>query len=220
MEQFFLVTTWVIPVLASLILHEVAHGWAALLLGDKTALRAGRLSLNPLSHIDPVGTVLLPGILFLSGSPFLFGWAKPVPVNFRALRFPRAGAGIVAAAGPLMNVVLVILSVLGVQLISFAPPFSWGLWFLVNFRNMAFLSLALAAINLFPILPLDGGRILAALLPEKWAYEYAKTEKYGLPVLFLLLVALPVLGIDLISPFVRAIGGFLAKIVQGFVFTG
>ncbi len=219
MERFFWATTWVIPVLLSLVLHETAHGWAALWLGDKTALKAGRLSLNPLNHIDPLGTVLIPAVLFLSGSPFLVGWAKPVPVDFGALRYSKKGVGLVAFAGPFMNVVLAIFSVLGLQLLAFLPPFSLCLWVFINFQNLLFFSLSIAAFNLLPVLPLDGGRILTALLPDKWARQYGATERYGLPVLFMLLVALPMLKIDIVSPFVRVVGGFLKKIVQVFIFT-
>src|SRR5215510_9740140 len=122
MDLFYLVSIWLLPVLIAIPFHEAAHGYVARLLGDDTAFRLGRVSLNPLRHIDPFGTVLLPGLLLLARSPFLFGYAKPVPVDFRALRNPRIGMVLVAAAGPAMNIGLAIAAALSFHLLAYLPP--------------------------------------------------------------------------------------------------
>src|SRR6266566_5350894 len=121
MDSIYTVSIWLLPVLIAITFHEAAHGYVARFCGDDTALRLGRVSLNPLRHIDPFGTVILPGLLLLARSPFLFGYAKPVPVNFRALRNPRIGMALVAAAGPAMNIVLAILAALSFHLIEYLP---------------------------------------------------------------------------------------------------
>src|ERR1700750_2986352 len=120
-EMLYTASTWVLPVIIAITLHEAAHGYAAYLLGDSTAWRLGRVSLNPLKHIDPFGTLLLPGLLLLLGSPFLFGYAKPVPVNFLALRNPRSGMVWVAVAGPAMNIALAIVATLAFHLVGYLP---------------------------------------------------------------------------------------------------
>jgi Zn-dependent protease len=189
----YLITVWVLPVLVAVTFHEAAHGYVARLLGDETAWRAGRVSFNPLKHIDPFGTILLPGLLLLVRAPFLFGYAKPVPVNFRALRWPRRGMVLVAAAGPAMNLALAVLAGLAFRLVDDLPATA-GRWLGENLRNALILNAMLAVFNLFPIPPLDGGRILVGVLPKTLAAFVARLEPYGLTILIGLLILLPLLG--------------------------
>jgi Zn-dependent protease len=192
----YLVTIWVIPVLLAITFHEAAHGFVAHLLGDDTAWRLGRVSFNPLKHIDPFGTILLPGILLLLRSPFLFGYAKPVPVNFRALRSPRRDMILVAAAGPAMNIALAIVTALVFHIVGYLPA-NAAQWLAANLRNALILNVALAIFNLFPLPPLDGGRILVGLLPGPAAAAFSRLEPYGIPILLGLLIVLPALGAQL-----------------------
>jgi len=187
------ISIWLLPVLIAVTFHEAAHGFVARLLGDDTAWRLGRVSFNPLKHIDPFGTVLLPGMLVLLHSPFLFGYAKPVPVNFRALRHPRSGMILVAAAGPGMNLVLATLSCLAFHFVD-AVPAAAAQWLIENLENALLLNVALAMFNLLPLPPLDGGRILVGLLPEPLAIAVSKLEPYGFPILIGLLFVLPMVG--------------------------
>ncbi len=175
----YLVSTWILPALVAITFHEAAHAYAAYALGDQTAFRVGRLSLNPLKHIDPVGTVLLPGLLLLAKSPFLFGYAKPVPVNFGNLRRPRRDMIIVAIAGPVTNLLLATLAALGVRCGHHLPPTVQD-WLLRNLLNALSLNVLLAVFNMLPILPLDGGRVLLGLLPRPLASAFARLEPYGL----------------------------------------
>jgi len=187
---------WLLPVLIAVTFHEAAHGFVAHLLGDETAWRLGRVSFNPLVHIDPVGTVLLPGMLLLLHSPFLFGYAKPVPVNFRALRNPRLGMVLVAAAGPGMNLFLAALAALALHLVQYAPAMA-APWILLNLENAILINIVLAVFNLFPLPPLDGGRIAVGLLPKPVALPLSRLEPYGFPILIGLLFILPLLGTQL-----------------------
>ena len=171
------------PLLVAVILHEIAHGWVAYRLGDDTAARAGRLTLNPLPHIDPFGSVLLPGMLALVGSPFLFGWAKPVPVNFRHLRHPKRDMVAVALAGPGTNVLLAVLCAFAVR--AFAGA---GLELLAYGAAIGVqINVVLAVFNMLPILPLDGGRVLFGLLPLQPALAFARLEPYGMLIVMALL---------------------------------
>jgi Zn-dependent protease len=195
-----LITTWVIPVIIAVTFHEAAHGFAAHRLGDDTAWRLGRVTLNPIRHIDPFGTILLPGTLLLVGAPILFGYAKPVPVNFAALRHPRRDMILVAAAGPAMNIVLALVAGIIFHIVAYLPETA-ALWLADNLRNALVLNVMLAVFNLFPLPPLDGGRILVGILPKPAAIAVSRIEPYGLFILIGLLVLLPLLstqlGVDL-----------------------
>jgi Zn-dependent protease len=193
MDMIYTVSIWLLPVLIAITFHEAAHGYVAHFLGDDTASRLGRVSLNPLRHIDPFGTILLPGLLLFARSPFLFGYAKPVPVNFRALRNPRIGMVLVAAAGPAMNIGLAIVAALSFHLLVYLPV-TMAQWAALNLKNAVIINVVLAVFNLFPLPPLDGGRIAVGLLPNVLAKQLARVEPYGMMILIGLLILLPLLG--------------------------
>lgn len=182
------IAIWALPVLLAITFHEVAHGWTARALGDHTAERMGRLSLNPLKHIDPIGTVLVPGILLILGG-FLFGWAKPVPVIMGNLRNPKRDMALVAVAGPLSNFAMAIAWGL---LLKLALPHvtGGGIWLGISYMARAgiFINIVLMVLNLIPIPPLDGSRIVSGLLPADAARQYNRIEPYGLIILLLLMV--------------------------------
>ena len=188
---------WGLPVLAAVVLHELAHGYSAYLLGDPTAARMGRLTLNPLAHVDLFGTILLPVMLIVSGAPFLFGYAKPVPVNFANLHNPRRDMVRVAAAGPIMNLILAGLSAFALKFLLSLQLIDDGL-VARSLLASVMINIVLAVFNLLPLPPLDGGRVATGLLPRRPALALAKLEPYGMLIVMLLLMT-GVLG-DMLQP--------------------
>ncbi len=186
---------WVIPVVLAVTMHEAAHGWMAERFGDNTARLRGRVTFNPLKHIDRFGTIILPGLLLLAHAPFLFGYAKPVPVNFKRLEPPRKGMILVALAGPGINIALAILFGLLLHIESFITP-EQAPWLFLNIYRSLMMNAVLATFNLLPILPLDGGRVVAALLGGKPRKLYDRTERLGMLAILLLLLVLPMMGLD------------------------
>jgi Zn-dependent protease len=194
-ETLFQVSALVIPLVLAIVFHEVAHGWTARLLGDPTAARMKRLSLNPLRHVDPVGTVLLPGALALAKLP-VFGWAKPVPVMKERLRNPRFGMIAVAAAGPSSNLVLaaigaVLLGLLVNVLQAVQEPSVIARFVSLNLFNFITINVFLALFNLLPVPPFDGSHIVEGLLPPAAARQYERLRPLGFPLMILLIVVLP-----------------------------
>jgi Zn-dependent protease len=187
----------IVPLVIAIVFHEVAHGMVASLLGDPTAHEQRRLSLNPLRHVDPIGTVVLPGMLALAGAP-VFGWAKPVPVNQHRLRNPRFGMMAVAAAGPLSNLVLAAIGAVLLGLLARGEGQGAFLDFItLNLQNFMFINIFLALFNLLPIPPFDGSHIVEGVLPRRAARGYARLRPYGFPLLFILLLIVPYLWPDL-----------------------
>jgi Zn-dependent protease len=179
MSDILTILIWAIPVLFAITVHETAHGWVASQLGDHTAKMMGRLTLNPVKHIDPVGTVLVPALLYFASAGFIFGWAKPVPINFSALRSPKTDMLWVAIAGPGANLLMAIGWLIVVAIANTA-----NIPFLVLMGGAGiFINLLLAIFNLLPIPPLDGGRVVSSLLPGRLSYQYDQLEPYGLFIL-------------------------------------
>ncbi len=183
---------WVLPVLFAITVHEVSHGWVAKLLGDPTAMMLGRLTLNPIKHIDPIGTVLLPGLMLLLPGGFIFGWAKPVPVTWENLRSPKRDMALVALAGPGANLVMAFLWASAARLGAAASGTSGFLdWFARPLELMGhagiIINVVLMVLNLLPLPPLDGGRIVTGILPGPLAYKFARIEPFGLIILLALL---------------------------------
>lgn len=204
---------WVIPLLLAITLHEAAHGFAALRFGDDTALRQGRVSANPLHHVDPFGTILLPAMLLLSGGHFLFGWAKPVPVSFGRLKPLRLGTVMVSLAGPGTNLLLAVLSALLAHLTPYVPAFGQA-WVEANLANSVMINLVLAVFNMIPLPPLDGGRVLVAILPRPWGYKLSQVERYTFFILLGAIFILPMLHIDLFDIIVGIPVSYLAWLID------
>lgn len=202
-----------LPTIFAITTHEAAHGWAADKLGDDTARAAGRVSLNPLRHVDPLGTIILPALLYVS-SGFTFGWAKPVPVNFRRLRHPKTDMARVAAAGPGVNILLAVLSGLSFYLIPVEGGGEVARFFADLAVNSLVINTALTVFNLIPVPPLDGGRIAVGLLPTGPAVALARTERFGMFALIGLLVVLPLIGNQLGYP-IDALSWLLEPTVSG-----
>ena len=183
MSDILLILIWAIPVLFAITVHEVAHGWVAYQLGDASAKMLGRLTLNPIKHVDPIGTIVVPGLLLLFSAGFIFGWAKPVPVNQSALRRPKQDMLWVALAGPGVNFVMAIFWLLVIAIANMADMPALVMMGAAG----VFVNILLAVFNLLPIPPLDGARILSSLLPNKLAWQYNQLEPYGLFILIGLL---------------------------------
>jgi Zn-dependent protease len=214
--SLYAISVWVLPLLIAITFHEAAHAFVAHRLGDDTAWKLGRVSFNPLKHIDPFGTVILPGLLLLSHSPFLFGYAKPVPVNFRNLNHPRLDMVWVALAGPATNIVLAVLAGLAFHSLPFVPA-NAAQWTLDNLKNAFLINIVLAIFNMLPIPPLDGGRVAVGLLPRVLAYPLSRLEPYGMLILIGMLILLPVIGsqlglnLDVISVILRTLTGYVIR---------
>ncbi len=217
-STFYAVSVWVLPLVIAITFHEAAHGFVAHHFGDDTAWDRGRVSFNPLKHIDPFGTLLLPAVLLLSHSPFLFGYAKPVPVNFRNLRNPRIDMIWVALAGPATNIVLALGAAAAFHLLGLLPS-NAAQWVFDNLKNALFINVVLAIFNMLPIPPLDGGRVAVGVLPDVLAVPLSKLEPFGMLILIGILIILPLAGsqlglnLDVISAILRASTGYVVWLV-------
>ena len=207
------IIVWAIPVVFAITVHEVAHGWVANYLGDPTAKSLGRLTLNPIKHIDPIGTVVLPLILVYLGG-FIFGWAKPVPVTWQNLRSPRRDMAIVAAAGPVANLIMMILwAVLAKVLLTIDQTPGPLLQFVLVMCSIGIIiNIILMVLNLLPLLPLDGGRVVTSLLPPRLAMLYSRLEPFGLIVILVLLVT-GVLA-NILMPVVSALEAVIYNLIN------
>ena len=192
--MFLSAAALIVPLVIAIVFHEVAHGWVANALGDPTAKERRRLSLNPLRHVDPVGTVLVPGALKLMGGP-VFGWAKPVPVIKERLRNPRFGMMAVAAAGPGSNLLMAIVGAVALGLLIGAvgnqQPADWARFVALNLQNFLLINIFLALFNLLPIPPFDGSHIVEGLMPRSMARSYERLRPLGFPLILILLIVLP-----------------------------
>jgi Zn-dependent protease len=217
-DTIYAISVWVLPLVIGITFHEAAHGFVAHHFGDNTAWERGRVTFNPLKHIDPFGTVLLPAILLMSHSPFLFGYAKPVPVNFRALRHPRIDMVWVALAGPATNIALALIAALAFHLLPYAPDNS-ARWIAENLKNALVINVVLAVFNMLPIPPLDGGRVAVGLLPNVLAGPLSRLEPYGMLILIGFLILLPMAGaqlglnLDVISTILRTATGYMIRLL-------
>jgi Zn-dependent protease len=211
-------SVWVVPLIIAITFHEAAHGFVAHHFGDNTAWERGRVSFNPLKHIDPFGTLMLPALLLLSHSPFLFGYAKPVPVNFRALRNPRLDMVWVALAGPATNIALALAAAAAFHVLPLVPAGA-ARWFADNLQNAVWINVVLAVFNMLPIPPLDGGRVAVGLLPRWLGTPLSRLEPFGMMILIGILILLPLLGaqfglnLDVISAILRTVTGYVLRLL-------
>lgn len=211
-------SVWVLPLIVAITFHEAAHGFVAHRLGDDTAYKLGRVSFNPIRHIDPFGTLMMPAILLMSHAPFLFGYAKPVPVNFRALRNPRIGMVLVALAGPATNIALALVAAAAFHGLGLVPE-NTAQWVADNLKNALVINVVLAIFNMMPIPPLDGGRVAVGLLPRALALPLARLEPFGMLILISILILLPLAGsqfglnLDVISAILRTITGYVIRLI-------
>lgn len=212
-ETLYSIATWLVPLIIAIVFHEVAHGLVARRFGDPTAERMGRLTLNPIKHVDPVGTLILPMLLAIAHAP-IFGWAKPVPVRADRMRNPRRDMIIVALAGPGMNMLLAVVAtaILAVGLaMGGGDPMSPGGFIASNAINFLLINIFLAVFNLIPLPPFDGGHVVEGLLPRPLAARYRRLGRFSLPILFALLLVLPALWPEAnivakaVTPIVQAI---------------
>jgi Zn-dependent protease len=211
-------SVWVLPLVIAITFHEAAHGYVAHRLGDNTAYELGRVSFNPIRHIDPFGTLIMPAILLMSHSPFLFGYAKPVPVNFRALNNPRIGMVLVALAGPATNIALALVAAAAFHALDLLPD-NAAQWVGDNLKNALVINVILAIFNMLPIPPLDGGRVAVGLLPRALAVPLSRLEPFGMLILIGLLILLPLAGsqfglnLDVISAILRTMTGYVIRLI-------
>ena len=211
-------SVWVLPLVIAITFHEAAHAFVAYRLGDKTAWELGRVSFNPIRHIDPFGTLLLPAMLLLSHSPFLFGYAKPVPVYFRALNNPRLDMVLVALAGPATNILIAFAAALALHALPFAPA-NAAQWIFDNLKNALIINVVLAVFNMMPMPPLDGGRVAVGLLPRPLSAPLARLEPFGMLILIGILILLPLAGsqfglnLNIISVMLRSATDFIIRLL-------
>ncbi|WP_405051849.1 site-2 protease family protein [Sphingomonas sp.] len=219
-DTFYQIATWLVPLIIAIVFHEVAHGLVARRFGDPTAAEQGRLTLNPIRHVDPFGTIILPMLLALAHAP-IFGWAKPVPVNYQRLRNPRRDMVLVALAGPSMNLLLAVIgtAIVGATLWVTAGVASPAALFIAqNSINFVLINIFLAIFNLIPLPPFDGGHVVEGLLPDGAAQRFRGIGRYSLLVFVFLLLVLPMLSPSadivrrVISPIVDNLAGWLLGI--------
>lgn len=209
---FFEIAVWLVPLVIAIVFHEVAHGLVARRLGDPTAEERGRLTLNPLRHVDPFGTVILPLLLALSHAGAIFGWAKPVPVNYRKLRNPRRDMVLVALAGPGMNLLLALLGALALAAVlelSSDSNSSGAVFLAANALNFVYINVFLGIFNLLPVPPFDGGHVVEGLLPPSLGRQFGKIGRYALLVFVILLLVLPA-----IAPSANVVGRIVSPLVD------
>lgn len=215
----YMISIWALPVLIAVTFHEAAHGYVAMKLGDMTAYRMGRVSFNPIKHIDPLGTLLLPGFLIAVGAPFVFGYAKPVPVDFSRLNHPKRDMVFVAAAGPATNIILATIAALLTNFVPYLPD-AMEQWAHHNLQIAMVINVVLAIFNMIPLPPLDGGRVAVGLLPSKLGRPLAELEPYGFFILIAALFLLPPLGntlglnLDIVSDIIRTFTRIIMDILE------